>query len=221
MKTQRNHIRHFRVSEYLATRQLQASVWQHPFALKETHDHSFIIFFARGLSFYLVAVLALALLLPIVYTTVLSFNAMRSDPHDTFILVFSLILNGLRIYAIKVIYDYVRDAWRQVRYNSFDQMITIENISFWFGSRQTQVFHLSDVAGLEIKALKLTDLAPAAADVDDEEQACEVSMRLHDGRAVVLLPRVESIQAARGVFYQISGITGLRLLTDIASLYRR
>ena len=45
-------------------------------------------------------------------------------------------------------------------------------------------------------------------------------MQMHDGRMVVLFARVESIQAARGGVYQISGLTGLTLLTDIAALYR-
>ena len=52
-----------------------------------------------------------------------------------------------------------------------------------------------------------------------EEQACEVLMKMHDGRMVVLFPRVESIQAARNAVYQISGLTGLTLLTNIAALY--
>ncbi|MBU1107335.1 MAG: hypothetical protein KKB51_11750 [Candidatus Riflebacteria bacterium] len=222
MNNQFNPIRPFKVKEYLTERRLQASVWQHPFELKEARDQSFTIFFARGLSFYLGAVLAMTFLIPIIYTTALSINAMCSDPYETFMLVFSLVLNGIRIYAAKVIYDYVRDAWRQVRYDSFDQMITVENKSIWLGSCQTQVFHLSDVAGIEIKTLKMTDMMPAAASYDeDENQACEVFMRLRDGRAVILFPRVESIQEARGLFYKIYGITGLKLLTNVASLYRR
>ena len=216
-----NTIRISAVKDYLATRSSQAQVWQHPFAFEETLDRGFTIFFERGLSFYLMAVLAIAMAVPLFLTTGLSIHALIVDPQETFMLVFSVLLNAARIYFVKVLYDYIHDAWRKVSFNSFDEMITVKNSAFSFWHGGNQVFHIADVAGLEIRAIKMQAFAISAADDDDsEEQPCEVLMKMHDGRMVVLLPRVETIQAARCAVYQISGLTGRKLLTDIAALYR-
>ncbi|PKL48597.1 MAG: hypothetical protein CVV42_08990 [Candidatus Riflebacteria bacterium HGW-Riflebacteria-2] len=200
---------------------MRARVWQHPFAFEETSDRSFNIFFERRLSFYLMAIISLCLAVPLLITTGISMQALMVDPFEGFMLFFSIFLNLLRVLAAATLYKYVRDAWRQVRFDAFDQMLTIENKLPWFELSRTQVFHISDAAGLAIRILQAATLAPTAAEDNPENPACEVLMQLHDGSAVVLLPRVESIQAARTVVYDISGLTGLRLLTDIHTLYRQ
>lgn len=221
MRKHFNTIRVSEIADYLAAHRDRERVWQHPFALEETRDHGFTIFFKRKISFYLMAVVAMAMALPLFFTTGLSIHTLIVDPEETFMLVFSVLLNAARIYFVKVLYDYIHDAWRKVSFNSFDEMITVKNSAFSFWPGGNQVFHIADVAGLEIRAIKMQAFAISAADDDDsEEQPCEVLMKMHDGRMVVLLPRVETIQAARGAVYQISGLTGCKLLTDIAALYR-
>lgn len=220
----RKHFNTIRISEiagYLTASRAKERVWQHPFALAETPDHGFTIFFKRSFSFYLMAVAAMAMSLPLFITTGLSIHALIVDPEETFMLMFSILLNAARVYFVKVLYDYIHDAWRKVIFNSFDEMITIKNSAFNFWPGGNHVFHIADVAGLEIRAIKMRAFAISSADdSDSEEQACEVLMKMHDGRMVVLLPRVETIQAARCAVYQISDLTGLKLLTDIAALYR-
>lgn len=204
-----------------ATSQVQARVWQHDFSYQETPDHGFNIFFRRGILFYLMAVISVCLAIPLIITTGISIEALIRDPFEGFMLFFSIFLNLLRVLAAAILYKYVRDAWRQVRFDAFDQMLIIENKLPWFELTRTQVFHVSDAAGLEIRILQTADLAPTAADDDPENPACEVLMQLNDGSAIVLLPRVKSIQEARTRVYEISGLTGLALLTDIHSLYRQ
>ncbi|HAE38173.1 MAG TPA: hypothetical protein DCG57_05975 [Candidatus Riflebacteria bacterium] len=210
-----------RTHEYPAAVRVQARVWQHPFAFEETPDRGFNILFERGLLFYLMAILSLCLAVPLLISTGISMQALIRDPFEGFMLFFTIFLNLLRVLAAVTLYKYVRDAWRKVRFDSFDQMITIENLFPWFELRRTQVYHVSDAAGLEIRILKTASLTPAADEDDPENPACEVLMQLHDGSAVVLIPRVESVQAARTIAYEISGLTGLSLLTDIHRLYRQ
>jgi len=200
---------------------VQARVWQHDFAYRETPDQGFNIYFTRGILFYLMAFISVCLAIPLLITTVTSIEALIRDPYEGFMLFFCIFLNLLRVLAAATLYKYVRDAWRQIRFDAFDQMLTIENKLPWFELSRTQVFHVSDAAGLEIRILRTADLAPAAADEDPENPACEVLMQLKDGSAIVLLPRVKSIQEARTVTYEISGLTGLPLLTDIHSLFRQ
>lgn len=217
-----NNIRIADIASGLSACRARERVWQHPFACRETLDRGFTIYFERSLSFYLMAVVAMAMAVPLFLTTGLSIHALLVDPQEKFMVVFSILLNAARIYFVKIMYDYIHDAWRKVCFNSFDEMITIKNssLSFWPGN--SQVFHLADVAGLEIRALEMRAFAISAAnDNDSGEQPCEVLMTLHDGRMVVLLPRVETIQDARGAVYLISGLTGLKLLTEIAGLYRK
>lgn len=204
-----------------AASRVQARVWQHDFAYHATSDRGFNIYFTRGILFYLMAFISVCLAIPLIITTGISVEALIRDPYEGFMLLFCIILNLLRVLTAAILYKYVRDAWREVRFDAFDQMLTIENKLPWFELSRTQVFHISDAAGLEIRILRTVDLAPAAADEDPENPACEVLMQLKDGSAIVLLPRVTSIQEARTVTYEIGGLTGLTLLTDIHSLYRQ
>jgi len=214
-----NEIEHTQPAQ--PTSQVQAHVWQHDFSYQETPDRGFNIFFARGIMFYLMAFISVCLAIPLLVTTGISIEALIRDPFEGFMLLFSIFLNLLRVLAAAILYKYVRDAWRQVRFDAFDQMLIIENKLPWFELSRTQIFHISDAAGLEIRILKTTDLAPAVADDDPENPACEVLMPLKEGSAIVLLPRVKSIQEARTLVYDISSLTGLVLLTDIHSLYRQ
>ena len=207
--------------ENQANSRVRARVWQHAFTYYETADRGFNILFVRGLSFYLMAFVSVCLAVPLLITTGISMQALIADPYEGFMLFFTIFLNLLRVLAAATLYKYVRDAWRQIRFDAFDQMLTIENKMPWFELSRTQVFHLSDAAGLEIRILETVSLEPAAADDDPENPACEVLMQLNDGSAVVLMPRVASIQDARTLVYEISGLTGLKLLTDIHSLYRQ
>ena len=210
-----------RNQEHQAPSRVRSRVWQHPFTYYETPDHGFNILYTRGLSFYLMAALSVCLAVPLLISTGISLEALIHDPFEGFMLFFTIFLNLLRVLAAVTLYKYVRDAWRRIRFDAFDQMLIIENKLPWFELSRTQVFHVSDAAGLEIRILRTATLAPAAADDDPANPACEVLMQLTDGSAIVLLPRVASIQDARTVVYEIGGLTGLPLLTDIHSLYRQ
>ncbi len=216
-----NHNEIAQTHENQANSRVRSRVWQHAFTYYETADRGFNILFVRGLSFYLMAFVSVCLAVPLLITTGISMQALIADPYEGFMLFFTIFLNLLRVLAAATLYKYVRDAWRRVRFDAFDQMLTIENKLPWFEMSRTQVFHVSDAVGLEIRILRAATLEPAAANDDPENPACEVLMQLNDGSAVVLLPRVESIQAARTLVYEISGLTGLILLTDIHTLYRQ
>jgi hypothetical protein len=200
---------------------VQSRVWQHSFSYKENQSKGFEIVFERGFSFYFKSLLALALMIPLIISTGINIDALISDPHEGFMLIFAVFLNALRFFAAAMLFKYVRDAWRQVSYNSFDEMLVIRNGFFNFRGIGNELYHTSDIAGLEIRILEHSTFLPSGKDFDEDNPSCEVLMKLLDGKAVVLLPRVESIQAARATVYDISILTGLTLLTDIHFLYRQ
>lgn len=195
----------------------QQSVWQHPFSFSETSNSGFRIFYTRNWQFYLLALMSCLLAIPLVATTLLSIWAVFNDPFEYFMLFFSIALNLLRIYFVKVLYDFVNDAWREIRYDSFDKMMIIEHKSPWLPFSGGEAFHLKDAEGLEIRLIELTNLKTSSA-FDCSEQACEIRIKLKDGRSLILIPKIDTIQEARETAYRIYSLTGLQMLSDIGAL---
>ncbi len=155
--------------------------------------------------------------LPLIITTFISVRAMLTDPFDLFLLFFSLGLNFLRIYFVKVLHNYVCDAWRQVSYDSRDQMFHVRNRVFWSVMRKNEAFHISDVEGVEIRKLEAVSWSTSSSG-SEYEGACEILLKMKEGGNLILLPRLNNVQEAREIAAKITCLTGLELLTNIAAL---
>ena len=207
----------------------KTKVWPHAFALKELVDGSFTIFFQRGFKFCALAIIAFILAIPLIYTTFTSFKSVLVDEFEIMMLMFNLFLSCVRLFFLKILFNYVRDGYREMEFNSYDKMISIQNRGILLYKRKTDIFHLSDIDGLVIEALKEVDLAPTSSsqtfntvnlmsqEVTDQNFGFEVSLKLKCNRDIILFPYLNTVQEARTIALQISNKTSLPILTNLTT----
>lgn len=203
----------------------KAKIWQHAFSLNSDANDNFVISFQRDLTFYVLAIVAFIFSIPLLYTTMTSFQSIIVDPFEPAMIFFNLFLSTVRMFFIKILFNYIRDGYREIKFCSFDNMISIKNQGVRFYKSKIEIFHLSDIEGIEIEILKDNDLQASGSyetlgNKSDDNNTCEISMKVKDGRNIILLPYLSSVQEARNIAWKISNKTSLKMLTNVVSLFQ-
>ncbi len=213
----------------LFSKKLPAKVWRHDFIFKEEPEKGFSISFQKDSSFYLIAFLGFIFSIPVTCSIFTSTIALFSDPFEPFLLFFNLFLNTARFFFIKVMYDFIKDAYREIEFSDFDQMISIKTCCLIGLKTKNRIYHISEIKGIHLKVLKDNACQPSGSfSTHDSEPCsyglnpnryCEMALEMNDGHKVILMPKIDSITEARETVRRIQKHIKVPLLTKIGSLY--